>query len=172
MCVRRRHAFLSSSTPRRGASRRSQAGQMCVELAMVVPVAVVVALIVFNLSRYVEACATFDRVALDCVIAQGVSPPGGQTSASAVGRVRQGIQEALDMDGCEVSVVASGPDPQAAGTGLTFPLSPLLTRFTCTLRYRPWPHAFVIAGVAFAPPVVLTHVRTLVVDRYRPGVVA
>ena len=53
-----------------------QDGQLAVELAVMVPVCIVVALIVFNLCRFIEACATFDRVAMDAVISQGVSPPG------------------------------------------------------------------------------------------------
>ena len=65
----------------------------------------------------------------------------------------------------------TGAEPEAVGRGLTFPVSPLLTTYTCTLRYRPWPGSFVIAGVAFRPPVALRHTKTLVVDRFRPGVV-
>ena len=75
------------------------------------------------------------------------------------------------MESCEVLVRVSGAETAARGDGITFPLSPLLATYTCTLRYRPWPGSFVIAGVPFRPPVALTHERTLVVDRYRPGVV-
>ena len=75
------------------------------------------------------------------------------------------------MPNCEVSVGASGASAHSSGRGLRFPVSPLLTTYTCTLRYRPWPHSFVIAGVAFSPPVALTHERTLTVDRFKPGVV-
>lgn len=150
---------------------RSQRGQMVVELAVMIPVVIVVGLVVYNLGRFVEACATFDRVALDAVISQGVSPSGEQSALSSSGQVRACIEEALDMRSCEVSVAVSGAEPSATGHGLTFPVSPLLATYTCTLRYRPWPGSFVMAGVAFRPPVALTHVRTLTVDRYRPGVV-
>jgi hypothetical protein len=135
------------------------------------PVAIVVALVVYNLCRFVEACAVFDRVALDAVVAQGVSPAGEQTSAAATGQVRASIEQALGMRSCEVVVSAAGASAASAREGLSFPLSPLLTRYTCTLRYRPWPGSFVIAGVSMGAPVVLTHTRTLVVDRFRPGVV-
>lgn len=154
-----------------GWRRRAERGQMVVELAVVLPVCIVVALVVFNLCRFVEACATFDRVAPDAVIAQGVSPAGEQSSLSAAGQVQSSIQSALDMSTCEVSVQLSGAPQDVAGPGIGFSVSPLLTTFTCTLRYRPWPGSFVIAGVVFSPPVALTHTRTLVVDRYRPGVV-
>lgn len=147
-------------------------GQMAVELAAIVPVGIVCALIVFNLCRYVEACALFDRVALDAVISQGVSPPGEQSVGSATAAVEACIRESLDATTCEVSVRASGGAQPAAAPGmLTFPASPLLVTYVCTLRYRPWPGSFVIAGVPFRPPVSLTHERRLVVDRFRPGVV-
>lgn len=148
-----------------------QRGQMAVEMAVIVPVVIVVALIVYNLCRFVEACATFDRVSMDAVISQGVSPPGEQSVASSTAAVKSCIEEALAMSGCEVSVAVSSAEPVSLGTGLTFPVSPLLATYTCTLRYRPWPGSFVIAGVRFGPPVALTHERKLVVDRYRPGVV-
>lgn len=60
---------------------------------------------------------------------------------------------------------------RGGGSGIEFPVSPLLTRYTCTLVYHPWPSAFTIAGVSYRSPVGLRHTRELVVDRYRGGVV-
>lgn len=146
-------------------------GQMAVELAVMMPVAIVVALVVFNLCRFIEACATFDRVSVDAVVFQGVSPPGEQSVLNSAVEVRSAIEAALAMSSCEVLVEVSGAEPVRMGTGLTFPVSPLLTTYTCTLLYKPWPSSFVLAGVPFGPPVRLTHKRTLVIDRFRPGVV-
>ena len=87
---------------------RTQRGQMAVEMAVLVPVAIVVALVIYNLCLYVEACATFDRVALDAVVSQGVSPPGEQSTISAASAVESCIRAALSMRTCEVSVRASG----------------------------------------------------------------
>ena len=150
---------------------RVSRGQMVVEFAALMPVVIVVALVVFNLCRFVEACAAFDRIAPDSVISQGVSPPGEQSALASAGQVESHIKSALDMQSCEVSVAVSGAEPVGIGEGLTFPVSPLLATYTCTLKYHPWPGSFVIAGVAFSPPVTLTHVRSLTVDRFRPGVV-
>ena len=144
---------------------------MAVELAVIMPVVIVVALIVYNLCRFVEACAAFDRIAPDAVIAHGVSPAGEQSALSSAGQVEAQIRAALAMRNCEVSVGVRGAEPVSVGPGISFPVSPLLTTYTCTLRYRPWPGSFVIAGVRFGPPFALVHVRSLVVDRYRPGVV-
>lgn len=151
---------------------RSSSGQMTVELAVLVPVVIVVALTVFNLMRFVSACSAFDRIAADAVVSQGVSPKG-EAKAAAVNEVEQTIKAALDMHSCSVEVHAEpvyGGDSKI-GAGIGFPVSPLLTRFVCTLRYKPWPSSFVIAGVVYRAPISLEHTRTLVIDRYRGGVV-
>ena len=155
-----------------GAARpgRGRAGQMTVELAVVTPVVIVVALIVLNLMGFVEACAAFDQAALDAVVSHGVAPAGEQTQIAAVDEVRSALAEALGREEtCEVEVSAS-----AVGEGekdATFAVSPLLTRYTCTLIYRPWPRLLRMPGVTYEAPLSLRHERELVVDRYRPGVV-
>lgn len=152
--------------------RRAQLGQVAVELAVMIPVVIVVALVVYNLCRFVEACAAFDRAAPTAVIAQGVAPAGERDSRASAQAVRTSIEAALSMPACEVSVEVSGVQAVSADEALTFPMAPLLTTYTCTLRYRPWPSSFVVAGVPFAPPVALVHEQRLVVDRSRPEVVA
>ncbi len=149
-----------------------ESGQMVVELAVLVPVVIVIALTVLNLMQFVCLCATFDRVALDAIVSQGVAPAGMQVEGVATEEVASCIREALASPRCEVSVQASSArQGGAGGEGLTFPVSPLLTRFTCTLRYVPWPSSFVLVGVAYQSPVALVHERELVVDRFRAGVV-
>ena len=59
-------------------------------------------------------------------------------------------------------------DSGASASGLA---SPLLTRFVCTLTYRPWPSLVRLPGVTFEAPVALRHERDIVVDRFRSGVV-
>ena len=53
---------------------------------------------------------------------------------------------------------------------LSYAISPLLTRYTCTMKYKPWPSSFVCAGVAFSPQAYVEHKKSLVVDRFRAGV--
>ena len=146
-------------------------GQMAVELAVLLPVVIVVALITYNLGRFVEACAAFDRVALDAVVAHGVAPAGEQSSLAAASEVQTCISEALAMSSCDVKVEAASRASASPLAGISFPISPLLTTYTCTLSYTPWPHSVSFGPVSFRPPVRLTHTRTLVVDRFRPGVV-
>lgn len=149
---------------------RDRSGQMVVELAVVVPVAIVVALVVLNLMGFIEACAAFDQVALDAVVAHGVAPAGEQTQVASVEEVRAALTEGLGReDTCEVEVSAEGVSPGASGG--SFVISPLLTRYTCTLYYHPWPRLLRMPGITFEAPLSLRHERQLVVDRYRPGVV-
>ncbi len=150
---------------------RAHSGQASVELAALMPVVIVVALFSYNLARFVALCATFDRVSLDAVVAQGVAPAGTQSRIAAAGEVRSSIESALDASQvCSVEVATEPVGETGEGVRRLF-LSPLLTRFRCTLVYRPWPSSFVIAGVTYDMPLALRHERSLVVDRYRPGVV-
>lgn len=140
------------------------------ELAVVMPVVLVVALMSYNLARYVALCATFDRVSFDAVVSQGVAPQGTQTRMAAAIAVRDCIEDALEAPRtCSVEVATESVRESGGGRRLT--VSPLLTRFRCTLVFRPWPSSFSIAGVSGRFPLVLRHERSLVVDRYRPGVV-
>lgn len=147
-------------------------GQMTVELAVLMPVIIVVGLIVYNLVRFLCLCASFDRLATDAVISQGVAPSGDQNQATAVTEVRSCLEQALDDPACSVDVRVEGIQEIGSATGeISFPLSPLLTRFVCTLSFHPWPTSLSIAGVSYGPIAELTHEKVLVVDRYRPGVV-
>ena len=143
---------------------------MTVELAVITPVVIVVALVVLNLMGFVEACAAFDQVALDAVVAHGVAPSGEQSEGRAASEVRSAIEELLGREGrCEVEVRAEAVGMGATSSGLV--MSPLLTRYVCTLTYRPWPRLLRMPGVTYEAPLALRHECELVVDRYRPGVV-
>lgn len=154
-----------------GLSTRRESGQMAVELAVLMPVIIVVGLIVFNLMRFVELCAAFDRIALDAIVSQGVSPEGEQSEQAAAQAIKACVEEALASTACTVEVSASSTVDGGSGRGLSFPVSPLLTTYVCTLSYRPWPSSFVIAGVPYQSPLVLKHERALTVDRFRPGAI-
>lgn len=145
-------------------------GQMTVELAVLAPVVIVVALVIANLMGFVEACAAFDQVALDAVVAQGVAPAGERDDQRAASEVRSAIEDLLGREGrCEVEVRAEGVSMGASSSGLV--MSPLLTRYVCTLTYHPWPRLLRMPGVTYEAPLALRHECELVVDRFRPGVV-
>lgn len=139
---------------------------MTVELAVLTPVVLVVALVAVNLMGFVDACAAFDRACQSAVVTFGVSPSGEGTLARGEEEVRAAIVQELGReDRCEVSVVARDV---SRGDVL---MSPLLTRYTCKLVFRPWPRRVQLPVVSLEAPLALEHERELVVDRYRPGVV-
>ncbi len=145
-------------------------GQMCVEAAIVLPVVLVCALIVYNLMLFIDVCAAFDRISLNAVVTQGVAPSGEQGIAASVRAVEEAIASSLGREAnCEVEVTAQKLDEPASNSA--FVISPFLTRFTCTLRFRPWPRLMRMPGITLEAPLCLVHERTLVVDRFRPGVV-
>ena len=142
---------------------------MTVELAVVTPVVVAIALVVLNLMGFVEACAAFDQAAHDAIVAQGVAPAGEQTETVSTEGVQSLLRELLGReDRCEVEVSV---ESVSAGTSGSFVISPLLTRYVCVLTYRPWPRSLRLPGVTYDAPFALRHECELVVDRYRPGVV-
>lgn len=142
---------------------------MAVELAVLVPVILVAALSAFNLLRYVELCARFDRVALDAVVMQGVSPAGGQDAYALSSAVSQALRDAMGEADCEVTVAVEELSTESGSATLL--LAAGTVRYTCTLGVRPWPSSVEVAGVGYRAPALLRHERSLVVDRYRAGVV-
>ena len=148
---------------------RESSGQMAVELAVLIPVIVVCALVVVNVMRYAELCARFDRVAPDAVLAHGVSPSGATSSLAGVDEVRSAIERGMSPMVCEVEV--SVEDLMEGASGAFLDLSAGTTRFTCTLLFRPWPSSVSIAGVGYQVPASIKHEREIVVDRYRAAII-
>lgn len=141
--------------------------QVTLEMAIVTPLLIVLALIVYNLMAFSAAVARFDRVAPDIVIAHGIAPEGdGFTEASEV--VAQKLQDAMAGYDVEVDVAC---EQESLGFGTVFSLITSPKTYRCTMRYAPWPQPFSIAGVQFGPPAYLEHERSVSVDPWKPGVV-
>ena len=76
-------------------SVREDAGQMAVELAVLVPVIVAVALAVANVLQFAELVSRFDRVAPDAVVLHGVSASGVSSELAGVAEVKSAIEQAM-----------------------------------------------------------------------------
>ncbi len=153
---------------------REERAQATVEMAVVTPVLLVLALIVYNLMVFVSASARFDRVAPDIVIARGVSPAGelgGDAKVSdASSEIAQAIKGAMGAYDIEVEVTCtSGGGVQEGERGLT--LVGALRTYRCVFRMKPWPSGLTIAGVSMGAPAFLEHARTVTIDPWRPGVI-
>lgn len=142
--------------------------QAMVEMAVVLPTLLVLALIVYNLMLYAAAVVRFDRVAADVVMAQGVSPAGGEEAADAVEAVEGELARAMGDYPVEVSVSC---DEEGTESAAMLSLVGALHTYRCTMRFSPWPSGLSIAGVRLGAPAVLEHERAVTVDPWRPGVV-
>lgn len=145
--------------------------QATVEMAVVVPVLLVIALIVYNIMLFVAATARFDRIAPDIVAAHAVSPSGesdGSTDDS-VGVIESQIEGAMAGYDVEIEVTCTEGGASSGDDLLT--LIGGLRTYRCSMRMRPWPSSLSIAGVDLGAPVALAHHRDATVDPWRPGVV-
>ena len=150
---------------------REERAQATVEMAMITPVLLVLALIVYNVMIFAGAVARFDRVVPDIVLAHAVSP-GGEGDDSVVdasATVQAQIQDT--MEGYELQIEVSSEQGTAATDGGLLSLSGTFRTYTCTMRYEPWPGSLSIAGFSLGAPAMLTHERAVTVDPWRPGVV-
>lgn len=146
--------------------------QAVVEMAIVTPVLIVLALISCNLMIFAAAVARFDRVVPDIVLAHAVSPAGMTGAAGgedATATVAAQIEQAMTGYDVEITVERSMGAGEDGGGMLA--LVGALHTYRCTMSYTPWPGALSIAGVNIGSPLALKHVRETVLDPWRPGVV-
>jgi hypothetical protein len=146
-------------------------GQMAMELLVVMPVVLVLAVIAIDMMVYLGDCARFDRVSSQHVLVHAASPSAVEYDASTmVSLMEADIIHSMDSVGrCEVAVSAGGgvfSTGSEAGSLLSFVPQPQI--FICTLSCVPWPFQNTLFG--FTPP-SFTHTRKYVVDPYRSGVV-
>lgn len=145
--------------------------QATVEMAVVVPVMIVLALIVYNVMVFAGAVARFDRVAPDIVLAHAIAPEGeGSALVDASARVSAELENAMQGYDLEIEVTSeAGTSP---GQDALLSLEGSFRTYACVMRFRPWPQGFAIAGVSLGAPAFLIHERAVTIDPWRPGVVA
>lgn len=85
---------------------REERAQATVEMAVVTPVLLVLALIVYNVMIFAGAVARFDRVVPDIVLAHAVAPSGegDDSSIDASATVQAQIQHAMEGYGLQIEV--------------------------------------------------------------------
>lgn len=170
----RRRRRKGNQPVRRYVLAREERAQATVEMAVVTPVLLVLALIVYNLMVFLSATARFDRIAPDTVIAQGVSPAGESGASGKVSDASADIEKAIKkaMGNYDVEVEVSctaGGGVQEGERGLA--LVGALRTYRCEFRMKPWPSGLTIAGVSMGAPAFLRHERSVTIDPWRPGVV-
>lgn len=153
----------------RGILAEYQAAQATVEAAIVLPILIALALITYNLMLYCSMCARFEKVAKDSTITCAVSPASQQKDGDIEDAIVASITDAMGSYPAKISVDTQN-GAQQAETMMELIGAPNI--YTLTLAYAPWPHSFQIAGVSVQVPIELTHKVVVVVDPWRPSIVA
>ena len=150
---------------------REERAQATAEMAVVTPVLLVLALIVYNVMVFASAVARFDRVVPDIVLAHAVAPEGegDESSIDASATVQTQILNA--MEGYDLQIEVSSEQGAATSDGGLLSLSGTFRTYTCTMHYEPWPSSLSIAGLSLSAPAQLSHERVVTIDPWRPGVV-
>lgn len=114
---------------------REERAQATVEMAVVTPVLLVLALIVYNVMIFASAVARFDRVVPDIVLAHAVASEGegDESSADASATVQTQILNA--MEGYDLQIEVSSEQGAEASDGGLLSLSGTLgpTPAPCTM---------------------------------------
>ena len=145
-----------------GTGRRlsSESGQMMVELAVMMPVLIIVAVIAVNAVTFFSECAAFDRIARNAIRIQATSPAYGQGAEESASLVRQTIDDAMrlsEKDYLDLGVSVSGRADGKSAFRATLSFSPTL--FGMGLKSS-------VFGVTLPK---IEHATELTVEPYRPG---
>lgn len=129
---------------------------MTVELCIVFPVAIVIAVIAVNALLFFGQCASFDRAARNAVRVIAASPPTKEAPADLAARIEAMVEAELRLDAGTVECVALTAEDGVDRFRITHSFAPTL--FGMGLRTQIW-------GV---PVPKLSHATELALDRYAP----
>lgn len=134
-----------------------RAGQMTVELCVVFPVVIAIAVIATNALSFFGYCAEFDRVSRNAVRTYATSPAYGEAPGSAAAKVEEALEGAFDATNVECEVAVSG-DHLGHET------------YETTIRFRPTLFGLGLKSEVFGVPLPeLSHESRLTVSPYKPG---
>lgn len=141
--------------------RRDERGQMTIELAVMIPVLVAIAVIAVNAMLFFSECAAFDRLARNAVRVAAASPAYGEGSEQSCAAALAAVEEGMGIaskDYLEADVAVAG---ESSGQ----------RRFRATLRFTPTLFGLGLKSSVFGVSLPqLEHSTELVVDVYKPGV--
>lgn len=132
-------------------------GQMAVELCVTMPVALMIAVVILDSLTFAAACARFDHLAPQAVVAVAGSPAGATfDSGECAGAIQQRLSGELESEHLQVEVRASQDGP--------------LCEFTCKASAAPWPFSAGNASLfGLAIPSLMEHEVKLSVRPYSLG---
>ena len=139
--------------------RKDSSGQMTVELALALPVFIVVAVIAVNALHFFSLCAAFDRAAHNEVRIQAASPAYGQDALQSSALIEQSLYGAFEKESnIEIQV-------EQATTGADF------NEYIAHMKYHPTLFGMGLRSEVFGVSLPsLNHSTRFVIDSYKPGV--
>lgn len=141
-----------------GGFRGDERGQATVELAVILPVVIIVAVIAVNALAFFGECAAFDRLARQTVCAWAAAPEAGQDVGGVAACIQEELQRTMGASNTAIAV-------RAESSSLD------LVRFVARIEYSPTLFGLglrrEVFGVALPP---LVHEVSMTVDAYKPGV--
>ena len=136
---------------------RGTAGPMTGEIAVVLPVALVLMAVVCNGMAFMSECAAFDRMARNAIRLYATVPAYGESPSQASESIRDFLAQRFSASNQEVTV-------QEADEGG-------YRKYTATLSFAPTLFGINLRQEVFGVRLPrISHSASLVVDRYRPGV--
>lgn len=131
---------------------------MTVELAVVFPVLLAVAVVAVNVLLFFSECAAFDRVTREAVRIHATSPAYGQGLEQSCAQVETTVRQAFERPYLATHVTVEGV---AGGHA----------RFTATLEFSPTLFGLGLRSSVFGVAMPrMKHAVSMTVDAYKPGV--
>lgn len=134
-----------------------KAGQMTVELCVVLPVVIVIAVVLVNTLWFASDCASFDRVARNCVRIEGVSPRIRDSVEEVQSKIESTLKGSFDGKNQSVRVWTSGKVNN-------------IQQYTCELTWSPTIFGLDLKDSIFGVHISgLKHEVVLSIFPYKPG---
>lgn len=136
---------------------RDQKGQMMVELCMLLPVVIVIAVIVVNAIMFFGDCAKFDRISRNAACAVAASPSYGWNPGQSAAEIQAQVESEMSA-----SNLTSSVDVFVDSNGME--------TYRATLRFRPTLFGLGLNTEVLGVPLPsLTHTSSITVSPYKPG---
>ncbi len=146
-------------------------GQLAVEFALVAPVLILVALVIFSLARFIYLSNKFDSGCRQIIVVEGVSPMGVESEADLNERIRLKISNLFKEEGGVEIMVESKPYNASGREGkIHVPQIRPLKEYICTMAYTPIFSDLSFGYASSQSPLELIKEVVVVVDPYAAGV--
>lgn len=134
-----------------------KSGQMAVELSIVFPIMIIVAVVLVNALSFASECARFDREARNAIRCEASTPAINEGYFGPASRIESALQSSFSASNESISVSASKS-------------SLFTTRYECELMWSPTLFGIGMKTSVFGVQLFqLSHKCALSVDPYRAG---